>query len=76
MISWTSDVVIYIIDCRLLTQAPSWRQRRYATWGPLNKKTPSYQYRNSHYTDKTASFQKEALRTQVALYFSYEVKFV
>ena len=26
--------------------------------------------------DKTASFQKEAMRTQVALYFFYEVKFV
>ena len=25
---------------------------------------------------KTASFQKEAMRTQVALYFFYEVKFV
>ena len=29
----------------------------------------------SHY-NKTASFQKEAMRTQVALYFFYEVKFV
>ena len=26
--------------------------------------------------NKTASFQKEAMRTQVALYFFYEVKFV
>ena len=30
--------------------------------------------RNNVY--KTASFQKEAMRTQVALYFFYEVKFV
>ena len=28
------------------------------------------------YLNKTASFQKEAMRTQVALYFFYEVKFV
>ena len=27
-------------------------------------------------SNKTASFQKEAMRTQVALYFFYEVKFV
>ena len=26
--------------------------------------------------NKTASFQKEAMRTQVALYFFYEVKYV
>ena len=28
------------------------------------------------FNNKTASFQKEAMRTQVALYFFYEVKFV
>ena len=32
--------------------------------------------RGGHIGNKTASFQKEAMRTQVALYFFYEVKFV
>ena len=31
---------------------------------------------NENNINKTASFQKEAMRTQVALYFFYEVKFV
>ena len=39
----------------------------------------SYSGERVHQTsiqNKTASFQKEAMRTQVALYFFYEVKFV
>ena len=35
-----------------------------------------YLFHSTNEVNKTASFQKEAMRTQVALYFFYEVKFV